>query len=47
MAVSLRDVLDENLNIDTVDLITNKILQRQYNKAVNFYSSTVVSRTTP
>jgi hypothetical protein len=38
MAVSLRDVLDENLNIDTVDLITDDILQRHYNKAVNFYS---------
>ena len=37
MAVSLRDVLDEELNIETEELITDAVIKRMYNKAVHWY----------
>ncbi|MBR4407430.1 MAG: hypothetical protein IKT27_03855 [Clostridia bacterium] len=37
MAVSLRDVLDEELNIETEELITDAVIKRMYNKALHWY----------
>lgn len=37
MAVTLRDVLDEEINIETDELISDDALKRMYNKAVHWY----------
>lgn len=37
MAVSLRQVLDDEMNMETDELITNESLVRQYRKAVHWY----------
>ena len=37
MSVSLRDVLDEEMDIETEELISDKVLDRMYNKAVHWY----------
>lgn len=37
MAVSLRDVLDEELNIETCEIISDDTVKRMYNKAVHWY----------
>lgn len=37
MAVNLRDVIDEELNIETEELISDGALARMYKKAVNWY----------
>lgn len=37
MAVSLREVLDDELNFETAELIEDGTLQRMYNKAVHWY----------
>lgn len=37
MAVSLRDVLDEELNIETEELITDEVILRMYRKALHWY----------
>lgn len=37
MAVSLREVLDEELNLETEELISDNALLRMYRKAVNWY----------
>ena len=37
MAVSLREVLDDELNLDTAELIEDATVQRMYNKAVHWY----------
>ena len=37
MAVDLREVLDEEMDIDTEELISDKVLNRMYKKAVHWY----------
>lgn len=37
MAVDLRDVLDEEMDIETEELISDKVLTRMYRKAVHWY----------
>lgn len=37
MAVTLRDVLDEEINIETAELISDDALERMYHKAVHWY----------
>lgn len=37
MAVTLREVLDEELNIETEELISDSAVVRMYNKAVHWY----------
>ena len=37
MSVSLRDVLDEEMDIETEELISDKVLDRMYKKAVHWY----------
>lgn len=37
MAVTLREVLDEEMNIETEELISDKTMLRMYNKSVNWY----------
>ena len=37
MAVSLRDVLDDELNIETEELITDEVILRMYRKALHWY----------
>lgn len=37
MAVVLRDIIDDELNIDTTELIEDRTIQRFYKKAVNWY----------
>lgn len=37
MAVDLREVLDEELNIETEELITDEVITRMYRKALHWY----------
>lgn len=37
MAVDLREVLDEEMDIETEELISDKVLSRMYKKAVHWY----------
>lgn len=37
MAVLLRDVLDDEINVDTAELIEDRSMMRLYRKAVNWY----------
>lgn len=37
MAVLLRDVLDDEINVDTTELIEDRSMMRLYHKAVNWY----------
>ena len=37
MSVDLREVLDEEMDIETEELISDKVLNRMYNKAVHWY----------